>query len=75
MTLCRRFLILGASLLATVPLLRAQVTNTVASDPVGIFSITLPSNSDTRISLPLTRPKLYQGLVSSLTNFTVTVSG
>ena len=75
MTLCRRFLILGASLLATVPLLRAQVTNTVASDPVGIFSFTLPSSSDTLISLPLTRPKLYQGVVSSLTNYTVTVSG
>ncbi len=47
----------------------------VASDPSGFFRISLQGNSDTLVSLPFLRPASASGLVSSLSDNAVTVSG
>ncbi|MFZ4482997.1 MAG: TIGR02597 family protein [Chthoniobacterales bacterium] len=52
--------------------LQAQTTST--TDPVGFMTIATPTNNDTIIGAPLTKPPVFQGAVSSRSNFVITVS-
>ena len=61
-------------LLATGIASQAQ-TNAVYTDPVGFYQITCLSNSDTRVSIPFTRPPVFFGLVQSIANNVIAVSG
>ena len=67
---------------ATAPQAVAPVTNdtgtsstTVATDPVGYTTTTLQANSDTLVSIPLTRPAAYTGAIASISGNTITLSG
>jgi len=48
---------------------------TVTTQPVGFVTITCPSNSDTIVSLPLTRSPDFVGNVASVSGSTIVVSG
>lgn len=50
---------------------QAQVT----TSPVGFNTIVALGNSDTRFSIPLQRPSVYQGLVQSVSGSVITVQG
>ncbi|MFZ2278596.1 MAG: TIGR02597 family protein [Prosthecobacter sp.] len=64
-----RLSLLLLPLMATVSL--AQVTTA----PVGFNTVTALGNSDTRYSIPLQRPSVYQGLVQSVSGNVITVQG
>jgi uncharacterized protein (TIGR02597 family) len=64
--------ILAAALLAPGALF-AQTTATTT--PVGYITYTVPAESDANISVPLSRPVEFSGVVSSISANTVTVSG
>ncbi|MEZ5385125.1 MAG: TIGR02597 family protein [Prosthecobacter sp.] len=68
--LCRILVLLLLSLLLA-PLARAQVYSSI----VGFNTITALGNSDTRFSVPLHRPSVYQGLVQSVSSNSITVQG
>lgn len=65
------FAALTASLLAAHGL---QAQTTATTDPVGFMTIPTPTNNDTIIAAPLTKPPVFQGAVSSRSNFVITVS-
>ncbi len=65
------FAALTASLLAAHGL---QAQTTATTDPVGFMTVTLPLGSDTVVAAPLTKPPVFQGAVSSRSNFVITVS-
>ena len=65
------FAALTASLLAAHGL---QAQTTATTDPVGFTTVALPAGSDTAIAAPLTKPPVFQGAVSSRSNFVITVS-
>ena len=65
------FAALTASLLAAHGL---QAQTTATTDPVGFMTIPTPVNNDTIIAAPLTKPPVFQGAVSSRSNFVITVS-
>ena len=65
------FAALTASLLAAHGL---QAQTTATTDPVGFMTIATPVASDTIIAAPLTKPPVFQGAVSSRSNFVITVS-
>lgn len=48
---------------------------TVATDPVGLTTIRCLANSDTYVSVPLTRPPEFVGAIKSIAGNTITVSG
>jgi uncharacterized protein (TIGR02597 family) len=52
--------------------LQAQTIST--TDPVGFMTVATPTNNDTIIGAPLTKPPIFQGAVSSRSNFVITVS-
>ncbi len=45
-----------------------------ATDPVGFTSLSLPANSDSRVSIPLTRPAVFSGAISAVSGNTLTVA-
>ncbi len=49
-------------------------TTSAATDPVGFTTSSLPANSDSLISIPLTRPAVFSGAISSISTNTITVS-
>lgn len=51
-----------------------QAQTTATTDPVGFMTIATPTNNDTIIAAPLTKPPVFQGAVSSRSNFVITVS-
>ena len=63
---------LAAALLAA-PGVQAQTTAT--TDPVGFMTIDLPVGSDTIVAAPLSKAPVFQGAVTSLSGFVVTVTG
>ncbi len=63
---------LAAALLAA-PGIHAQTTAT--TDPVGFMTIDLPVGSDTIVAAPLSKAPVFQGAVTSLNGFVVTVTG
>lgn len=63
---------LAAALLAA-PGVQAQTTAT--TDPVGFMTINLPVGSDTIVAAPLSKAPVFQGAVTSLSGFVVTVTG
>ena len=65
------FAALTASLLAAHGL---QAQTTATTDPVGFMTLPTPLGSDTIIAAPLTKPPVFQGAVSSRSNFVITVS-
>lgn len=65
------FAALTASLLAAHGL---QAQTTATTDPVGFMTIPTPTNNDTIIAAPLTKPPVFQGAVSSRSNFVITVN-
>ena len=58
--------------LATAPGLNAQTTAT--TDPVGFMTIDLPVGSDTIVAAPLSKAPVFQGAVTSLNGFVITVA-
>ena len=63
-------LIAGSALL----LASAQAQTSVATDPVGFTTANLLANSDTRISIPFTRPAEFTGTIASISGSTITVA-
>ncbi len=59
-----------ASMLVAAASLHAQTTAT--TDPVGFMTIDTPVGSDTIIAAPLTKAPVFQGGVTTLSNFTLT---
>ena len=57
------------------PLFAQTSSVSTTTDPVGVFNFTALGASDTFISLPLHRPTVFQGTVSTVSGNTVTVSG
>ncbi len=53
--------------------LHAQTTAT--TDPVGFMTVDLPVGSDTVVAAPLSKAPVFQGAVTSLNGFAVTVTG
>ena len=49
-------------------------TTTAATDPVGFTSLSLPANSDSRVSIPFTRPAVFSGAIGSVSSNTITVA-
>ena len=47
----------------------------IASDPSGIYRVALLGNSDTRLSIPFSRPKAAAGLVQSISDGVITLQG
>jgi uncharacterized protein (TIGR02597 family) len=66
-----RHSLLLLSLMAMTTATLAQVTTT----PVGFNTVTALGNSDTRLSTPLQRSSVYQGLVQSVSGNVITVQG
>ena len=48
---------------------------TVATDPVGFANLSLPTSSDSYISVPFTRPAAFVGAISSVSANTITLAG
>ena len=48
---------------------------TVVTDPVGFYMFTMPSNSDTIVSIPFTRPANFVGLITVVTGNVISVAG
>lgn len=61
--------------LLLLPLLATVAQAQVTTAPVGFNSVTALSNSDTRISTPLQRPAVFQGLVQGVAGNVITVQG
>ena len=63
----------AATSLLTVP---ASAQTSVSTDPVGYTQLSCLANSDTRLSIPFTRPAEFTGLISSITqaNNTATIT-
>ena len=59
----------GALLLSS-----AVAQTSVATDPVGFTTSSLLANSDTRISIPFTRPSEFTGTIASVSGSTITVA-
>jgi uncharacterized protein (TIGR02597 family) len=72
MNLLRTSLAAVATTALAASALQAQTTST--TDPVGFMTIALPVGSDTIVAAPLTKPPVFQGGVTTLSNFTVTFS-
>jgi len=53
----------------------ATAQTNVVTDPVGFYKIVAISNSDTFVAIPFTRPPAYMGLVESVSDSNVVVSG
>ena len=53
----------------------AAAQTTVATDPVGFSTVQCLANSDTFVSLPMTRPPAFTGSIQSASGSTITVSG
>lgn len=51
-----------------------QAQTTATTDPVGFMTIDTPVGSDTIIAAPLTKAPVFQGGVTTLSNFTLTFS-
>ncbi len=73
MKLLRSPLALAAATFLTAHGLQAQTTAT--TDPVGFMTIDLPVGSDTIVAAPLSKAPVFQGAVTSLNGFVVTVTG
>ncbi len=65
------------SLAVAVALLSGSAASgvTVASDPVGFATLSLPANSDSYVSVPFTRPPEFTGGIQSVAGNVITVSG
>lgn len=72
MNILRPSITAAAALIVASSGLNAQTTAT--TDPVGFMTIPTPTNNDTIIAAPLTKPPVFQGAVSSRSNFVITVS-
>ena len=48
---------------------------TVVTDPAGFYLFALPSNSDTIVSIPFTRPADFVGQIASVTGNVISVTG
>jgi uncharacterized protein (TIGR02597 family) len=72
MNLLRTSLAAIATTALAASALQAQTTST--TDPVGFMTIATPAGNDTIIATPLTKPPVFQGAVSSRSNFVITVS-
>jgi len=48
---------------------------TVVTDPAGFYLFALPSNSDTIVSIPFTRPADFVGQIASVTGNVISVAG
>ncbi len=61
---------------ATLPITSdtGNSSTSAATDPVGFTSLSLPANSDSRISIPLTRPAAFSGAISAVSGNTLTVA-
>ena len=61
---------------AVLPITSDTTTSSTsaATDPVGFTSLSLPANSDSRISIPFTRPAAFSGAIGSVAGNTITVA-
>lgn len=64
-----------AAILAAASTQGITMAAEVSTDPVGVNSVTALGNSDTRFSIPLQRPLVFQGAVQSVADAVVTVQG
>lgn len=72
-----RFFLLSLTGVASsilLPGFYAAAQTTVATDPVGFTTTSLLANSDTRVSIPFTRPAEFTGTISSISGSTITVA-
>ncbi len=72
----RRLILLSLAIaLLSLPSFQVLAQVSVATDPVGFTTVSCLGDSDTFVSVPLTRPSEYVGAIQSTAGSTITVSG